>query len=145
MQPFVSFLRDTKSKGVISELTVMVALARAGYRLLVPYGENCRYDVAIEKNGVFQRVQIKTGRLRNGVVLFNAYSSHYHRRGVTRTYQGDVDFFGVFVAEIGEVYLIPAEVLRTSGSLRSTHRRTDRREGSAGPGSSALRPAPRVW
>jgi hypothetical protein len=71
MQPRVSFLRDTKSKGIISELSVMVALAKAGYRLLLPYGENCRYDVAIEKDGVFKRVQIKTGRLRSGAVLFN--------------------------------------------------------------------------
>lgn len=97
----------------------MAALAQTGYRLFVPFGENCRYDVAIEKDGIFKRVQIKTGRLRNGVVLFNAYSSHYHRRGgSTRLYEGEIDYFGVYDADSAHVYLIPAEVIRSSGALR---------------------------
>jgi hypothetical protein len=36
MQSRVSFLRDTKTKGVVSELRVMAALAGAGYRLFIP-------------------------------------------------------------------------------------------------------------
>lgn len=69
--------RDTKKIGTISELMVMAALVRQGYRLLVPYGDSARYDVVIEAaDGSLSRVQIKTGRLRNGVVVFRACSSH---------------------------------------------------------------------
>jgi PD-(D/E)XK endonuclease len=66
MQPRVSFLRDTKRTGDISELHVTAALAQHGYRSSILFGENHRCDVVIERDGRFERVQIKTGRLRNG-------------------------------------------------------------------------------
>lgn len=67
----ISFLRDTKSIGDTSEFIVMVALARMGYRIVIPYGENHRYDIVIEREGAFARVQVKTGRLRHGAIIFN--------------------------------------------------------------------------
>lgn len=115
----VSFLRDTKSTGVISELSVMVALAKSGYRLLLPYGENCRYDVAIERKGEFKRVQIKTGRLRDGVIIFNAFSSHTHRGGSSaRLYTDEVDLFGVYCRATEGVYLIPVDEASQQCHLR---------------------------
>ena len=83
----VSFLRDTKSVGDLSEMLLAGKLALAGYGVAFPLGENQRYDLIIEKNEVLSRVQVKTGRLRNGVVRFNCYSSHAHRNGPsTRPY-----------------------------------------------------------
>jgi hypothetical protein len=51
-------------------------LVRAGYLVSIPFGEDHRYDLVVEKDGILSRVQVKTGRLRNGVVMFNCYSSH---------------------------------------------------------------------
>jgi hypothetical protein len=112
--------RNTKLIGCVSELTVMAALAYRGYRILIPYGDSARYDVVLEdSDGTFTRVQIKTGRLRKGAIEFNAYSSHTHRGGAsTRTYVGDVDFFGVFCPQVGRCYLVPAHEICTHGSLR---------------------------
>jgi hypothetical protein len=45
----VSFLRDTKSIGELSEIIVMGALTCAGYRVAVPLGENHRYDLIVDK------------------------------------------------------------------------------------------------
>jgi hypothetical protein len=90
--------RNTKRVGDISELRVMCDLVRAGYLVSIPFGENHRYDLIIEKDFVLSRVQVKTGRLRNGAVIFNCYSSHSHRGGPTcRVYTGQVEFFGIFV------------------------------------------------
>jgi hypothetical protein len=116
----VSFLRDTKSVGDLSELVVALALARAGYLVSKPFGENARYDLVIDKDGKLSRVQVKTGRLRNGAVIFNAYSSHSHRNGIAcKPYTDEVDFFGVYCSELRSVYLIPiADTARLSGTLR---------------------------
>ena len=112
--------RDTKRIGTISELMVMAALAHKGYRLLVPYGDSARYDVVIEDEaGSFSKVQIKTGRLKNGAIVFNGYSAHSHRgRTSTRLYSGEVEFFGVYCPQVGRCYLVPAEEVRSEGSLR---------------------------
>jgi hypothetical protein len=67
----VSFLRDTKSIGDLSEMAVALALARTGYLVSRPVGENRRYDLIIDKGGVLSRVQVKTGRLRNGAIVFH--------------------------------------------------------------------------
>jgi len=106
----VSFLRDTKIVGELSEMLLAGKLALAGYGVAFPLGENQRYDLIIEKNEVLSRVQVKTGRLRNGVVRFNPS---------TRPYTGEVDFFGIYCRELDAAYLVPiADLARLGGSLR---------------------------
>lgn len=56
--------RNTKRVGDLSELRLMHDLVRAGYLVSIPFGENHRYDLVIEKDGVFKSVQVKTGRMR---------------------------------------------------------------------------------
>lgn len=115
----ISFLRDTKRIGDASEIAVIYALHRAGYRVAIPFGENNRYDLIIEKEGTLSRVQVKTGRLRRGVILFHPYSSHIHRNGVScRVYAGEIEYFAVYCEQMGSTYLIPISDVATSGSLR---------------------------
>ncbi len=67
-----SIKRDTKSKGDLSELIVAVALTRAGYAVSKPLGENQRYDLIADDGERLHRVQVKTGRVRDGVVKSTA-------------------------------------------------------------------------
>lgn len=112
--------RNTKRTGDLSELRLMHDLVRAGYLVSIPFGEDHRYDLVIEKNGVFSRVQVKTGRLRKGVVLFNCYSSHTHRGGAAcRRYTNEIDYFGVYCPELDATYLVPiTDVPVQQGMLR---------------------------
>lgn len=112
--------RDTKKIGTVSELMVMAALVRAGYRILIPYGDSARYDVVVEDaDGAFHRVQIKTGCLRNGAIEFKGFSTHSHRgRASIRNYVGEVEFFGIYSPQVGRCYLIPASQVPWQGSLR---------------------------
>jgi hypothetical protein len=111
---------DTNQVGALSEGKVMSALISAGYTVAIPFGV-AKYDLIVERpRGNFQRIQCKTGRLRNGTVRFNAYSL----RG-TRTqkygkilYQGEADFFGVYCSELDKVYLVPVQNQRSEVSLR---------------------------
>ena len=102
-------LRDTKKIGDYSELAVMAALIKAGYRIAIPFGENHRYDLIADRDGTLFRVQVKTGRLRGGVIKFNCYSVNVRRaKPGLRTYVGEIEAFGVYCPELDEVYFIPA-------------------------------------
>ena len=51
-----------------TEAIVIAALVRRGYRVLRPLSSNERYDLVLDLDGEFLRVQCKTGRLRNGAI-----------------------------------------------------------------------------
>jgi hypothetical protein len=56
---------------------VVAALVAVGKHVLLPFGDNLRYDLAYEEeDGSFVRVQCKTGRLVDGVILFPTSSYH---------------------------------------------------------------------
>ncbi len=112
----------------------MLALSEAGYGLLVPFGENMRYDLVIDDGDRLARVQCKTGRLRNGAVIFNACSSYAHHpnpRVVKRDYQGQIDYFAVFCQETRTSYLIPITDVKTryQAGLRVDPPRNNQRVG----------------
>jgi PD-(D/E)XK endonuclease len=113
--------RDTKTKGDVSELRVAVAFTEAGYAVSKPLGENQRYDLIVDDGERLQRVQVKTGRIRNGVVMFNCCSTHGHRRTIlqTRPYTGQIELLAVYCPENRKVYAIPeADLTRSTICLR---------------------------
>ena len=112
-----------KAKGDRSTLAIMLALSEAGYSVLVPFGENTRYDLAIDDGVSLKRVQCKTGRLREGAIRFAACSSYAHHpnpRMVVRDYLDQIDYFGVYCPETNGAYLVPVQdaQVRRAGSLR---------------------------
>jgi hypothetical protein len=112
--------RNTKAVGDLSEIMVIEELVRAGCSVAVPLGENNRYDLIAEMQGALVRIQVKTGRLRKGAVIFNCYSSHSHRNGTAcRPYTNEVEYFGVYCRELEAVYLVGIyDTARVTGSLR---------------------------
>jgi PD-(D/E)XK endonuclease len=122
-----------KDIGDRSQLAIMYALVCAGYEALVPFGENTRYDLAIDEGGRLARVQCKTGRLRDGAIRFQTSSSYGHHRNpkaIKRHYLGEVDFFAVFCPETGGIYLIPIGDVpnRSNAYLRVDAPRNNQRE-----------------
>jgi hypothetical protein len=116
-------MEHPKSIGDRSTLAIMTALRGAGYAVLVPFGENTRYDLVIDDGAKLGRIQCKTGRLRKGAVIFRACSSYAHHpnpKVVRRDYLGEIDYFAVYCPETAGVYLVPLTdaALRTQGSLR---------------------------
>ncbi len=92
----------------------MLALQGAGYDVYLPFGENTRYDLAIDDGSCLRRVQCKTGRLREGGIRFavcSCYGHHRNPKDARRDYQGQVDLFGVYCPETLGVYLVPIEDL----------------------------------
>lgn len=100
-------LQNTKSVGDITQSQIMSALLKQGKRVLMPFGDNSRYDLVAEIGGRFTRIQCKTGKLHRGAIVFAVASSQYHRGGKRQDYRGQVDAFGVFCPDNKKVYIIP--------------------------------------
>lgn len=108
----------TGEKGNLSEAKILAALVAAGYFVSVPFGSGHKYDFVIDDSTRLFRVQCKTGRLKNGVLLFNAYSQSGNG-AVKMGYRGLADLFAVLNPEDDRVYLVPVgEVGVTEVSLR---------------------------
>ena len=87
--------------------------------VLSPFGDNQRYDLVVEKDGKFDRIQCKTGRVRQGRIMFNACSSRIHNSYGKYDYKGQIEYFGVYCPDNDKSYLIPIdEVGTTVATLR---------------------------
>ena len=111
----------------------MLALRHAGFAILVPFGENTRYDLVIDDGRAFARVQCKTGRLRQGAVRFavcSCYGHHLRPGNARRDYQGQIDYFGVHCPDTSSVYLVPIADLsvRVQAALRVEPTRNNQRD-----------------
>jgi hypothetical protein len=85
----------------------MTALLRFGKTVLKPWGDNCRYDLVIDDNGKFIRVQCKTARFKDGALYFCVVSSQTHRGKGKKRYDGQIELFGVYSPLFDKVYLVP--------------------------------------
>ncbi|HEY8582441.1 MAG TPA: group I intron-associated PD-(D/E)XK endonuclease [Capillimicrobium sp.] len=106
--------------GQRTEAVILAELVRRGYRVLVPFGVNQRYDVVVDLGDRFLRAQCKTGRIRRGAVRFNAQSIRSSMSGTFRRgYEGEVELFLVHCPDNGRVYAVPVdEATSSQGSLR---------------------------
>lgn len=107
-------------RGGLTEAVILTSLAKAGYTVLVPFGV-ARYDLAIDDrtDAGIKTVQCKTGRLRNGSIIWATCSRHTLTH-VRTDYRGQVDYFAVWCPEFGEdTYLVPVDAVGTrEGCLR---------------------------
>lgn len=118
---------DNKSIGERSEAIILARLAEVGYTVLIPFGENHRYDLVIEDgDGKFYRIQCKTGRVSHGSIDFNTASNYYHHPNANKKtdyhrkdYRGEIDYFAVYSPDTHKVYLVPVDhAPTTEGRLR---------------------------
>jgi len=111
---------DRKAQGVRSVGAIMSRLIGLGKTVLLPIGDNERYDLVIDEGTKFVRMQCKTGRLVKGTLRFKAASTNLERgKWTQRDYRGQADVFGVYCRELDKVYLVPvAEVGKREGFLR---------------------------
>jgi len=103
---------NTKDKSNISEAKVKARLLEKGETVLEPFGDNERYDLAVDKgNGEIERIQVKTATLTDegNAIKFNCRSTYYGADGVkSDTYSEDeIECFMVYSPEQGQVYKIP--------------------------------------
>lgn len=111
---------ESHQKGDLTEAVVIAELKRRGIPVLLPFGDNQRYDLAVETpHGALQTLQVKTGWLTDGVVEFHTRSQHTNASGnVYKDYDGDVDGFIVYVHELESTHLVYIDEFDSQISLR---------------------------
>ena len=76
----------SKQKGNLTELQCLTAFYEQGCHVSLPYGENSRYDMIVDVNGILLRVQVKTSSLKHKdddtAFMFSCRSSHVNSQGV---------------------------------------------------------------
>jgi hypothetical protein len=102
--------------GFASFLRVACALREVGWLLWAPLGDFGRADLIIEDtDGRLFRVQCKTGRLRQGAMVFPTATVIPRCRSGSKTrripYRGQAEFFGVYCPDNDKCYLIPVNDL----------------------------------
>jgi hypothetical protein len=110
---------NTKDVGERSEAQILAKLLNAGKVILMPFGDNQRYDLVIDEGGKFIRVQCKTGRIKNGILRFPTCSSSTHRGGKKKGYRGQIELLMVYCPDNNKIYSIPVdEAPNTQCNLR---------------------------
>jgi hypothetical protein len=121
---------QTIQRGNAAEAAVLAALVAADIPVLLPFGDGLWFDLAavIPPDGAIVRIQVKSGRIRNGCVIFNTRSTD-HGAG-QRPYTGRADFIAVHVHDPSAVFMVPVHDCPLSqGALRVTDTRNNQRLG----------------
>ncbi len=102
--------RTFKQRGEWVELKFMAEAARRGLTVSKPHGDSARYDLAVEWDGDFSRVQVKsTGNLR-----WDAYWCGISTGNGKKLYTTEqVEFLAAYVIPKDAWYIIPAGVVGT--------------------------------
>lgn len=94
-------MRD-KDTGAISEIQVASKLIELGYTVSVPINDG-KYDLVAERDGVFYRIQVKHGRLKNGAVRVTLCE---YTNGEAFVYtREDIDAFGIYNEDHGVFFI----------------------------------------
>ncbi|WP_354699946.1 group I intron-associated PD-(D/E)XK endonuclease [Paraconexibacter sp. AEG42_29] len=108
-----------KQKGDLAELKVAADLVAQGYRILLPFGEDHSYDLAIDDGGRLLRVQVKHTRSDGRVVVTKCFTHSLTNgkvRATTRYTSEHIDWLVVWDATTDRCVYIPAAMLGTGRS-----------------------------
>jgi len=103
---------DTKDIGDLAEVAVCKEIKSIGNAVLTPFGDNQPYDLVMDNGEALIKVQVKSGRLKNGCVEAHLESaSHNNTDGTYHTqYDNDeIDYFAIYCSELDSVYFISIE------------------------------------
>ena len=93
--------------GQITELRCQTFLIEHGFNVLLPIGNYLKYDLVVEKNGKFYKIQCKHAtELETGFRVRTRYDKRDNGKVVKETYtKDDIDFF--MTEHKGKFYLFP--------------------------------------
>lgn len=108
-----------KEKGNLTELQCLTAFYERGYKVSIPYGENCRYDFILDVNNTLLRIQVKTSKfVSEECFSFATDSTRVNSQGsIRKRYtKEEIDYFATFY--LGKCYLVPVEECNNTKKLR---------------------------
>lgn len=120
--------RQTSARGNVSELRVATAYVEAVFAVSMPIGGGAHYDLIVDTGERLLKVQVKTGRLRNGCVIFpmQRFSGH---SGRPQSYaRGEIDLFAVYCPSNANIYVWQFGDNPTQGYLKYSETRNNQQQ-----------------
>ena len=112
---------DSNTMGAIGEAKAFAKLAELGYVVCVPHVHVARYDLVLEKDGVFTKIQVKAGWMDDNKFRVELRGSNFNAQGRTRTrYEEDeIDAYVLYNPSNDELYWIDYEDAPKTGIRRN--------------------------
>ena len=111
---------DTKMKGDIAEQAVILHSLKQGWGVLKPIGDRMPYDLVLDINGHFFKIQVKSAWFdskKGNYVVDNRRTKTNRRQMVRSAYKSfDFDFAVVYIEDLNIFYVFPSEVFISYGS-----------------------------
>lgn len=104
-QPVRKGIYNPKEIGDKSEAMTLAEFVYQGRTVLQPFGDKERYDLVVDEDGDFIRIQCKTARLTGkNSFHFSTESVNWNTK-TSRDYNGQADVFAVFLRETRKIYI----------------------------------------
>lgn len=109
---------NSKAVGERVEGIILGHLSKLGKIVLLPFGNNQRYDMVTDNgDGTFTKGQCKNGLVRDGNMRFKSVSTNGFT-GKNKDYTGTIDVFWVYCEELDKVYEIPVDIASKASYTR---------------------------
>jgi PD-(D/E)XK endonuclease len=111
---------NLKGKGDLAELMVAADLRRRGFKIAIPFGEDCDFDLVLIRDDRLERVQVKYAE-SHGAVIPVRCASHSLTNGKvrqTKRYTArTIDLLAVYDRTSARCYYVPAAELGEGRSI----------------------------
>lgn len=110
----------TYDKGNISESIVMSSYLKGGFMVSIPFGTGAPYDLIVDTGFHLYRIQIKTGWLRKGCIVYRGKRRirEAHPYAMRPYTEAEVDYFAIYYPPLKSIYVVPFTICCGDGWLR---------------------------
>jgi hypothetical protein len=115
----------TKDKGDIAEVAVILSAMKAGWSVSKPIGENQRYDLILDDGVALLKVQCKSGKLHNNIIVaslvrmarVSGVSGKFKREHYKQT---EIDAFAIYCPDTNQSFLIKIKDLIIDNKIQGS-------------------------
>ena len=100
-----------KEKGNKAEISVLRELVMNDFTVLEPYGDNEPYDIVVELDSEFRKLQVKSSRFKKGSIIVSLKRTNMTSDGAQNKYYtaDEIDAYAVYSPEFDVNYYVPFE------------------------------------
>jgi hypothetical protein len=111
---------NLKGKGDLAELMVAADLRRRGFKIAIPFGEDCDFDLVLIRDDRPERVQVKYVESDGSVIKVKCFSHSLTNGKVRKTKHytaTTIDLLAVYDHTSSRCYYVPASELGEGRSI----------------------------
>lgn len=111
---------ETIYKGDVALTQIVAEITRQRGIVFVPISEHSRVDLVAELNGLLKKIQVKSGRLRDGSIIVDLRSSWSNKSGSysIKRDKDDYDILAVYCPQNNKCYFIDMEKIENVSSIQ---------------------------